>query len=105
MQYLSEGDVDMNPQTQHSLIVEEIPHELRSDKALYQYFDSLYPGRLCLFSTLLITPILRHDFSSHYLFLCSVLGKVHSASIVLNIPDLEKVAAKRKRAVRRLEKR
>ena len=33
------------------------------------------------------------------------LGKIHSASVVLNIPDLEKVAAKRKRAVRRLEKR
>ena len=45
MQYLSEGDVDMNPQTQHSLIVEEIPHELRSDKALFQYFDTLYPGK------------------------------------------------------------
>ena len=44
MTYLSEGDVDMNPQTQHSLIVEEIPHELRSEKALYQYFDTLYPG-------------------------------------------------------------
>ncbi len=33
------------------------------------------------------------------------VGKVHSATVVLNIPDLEKVAAKRKRAVRRLEKR
>ncbi len=75
MQYLSEGDVDMNPQTQHTLLVEEIPQELRSDKALFQYFDTLYPG------------------------------KVHSASVVLNIPDLEKLAAKRKRATRRLEKR
>ena len=46
MEYLSEGDVDMNPQTQHSLIVEEIPQELRSDAALYQYFDSLYPGKI-----------------------------------------------------------
>ena len=36
---------------------------------------------------------------------CIQKGKVHSASIVLNIPDLEKIAAKRKRAVRRLEKR
>ena len=37
--------------------------------------------------------------------LLHVVGKVHSASVVLNIPDLEKVAAKRKRAMRRLEKR
>ena len=44
MQYLSEGDIDMNPQTQHSLIVEEIPRELKSDRALFQYFDTLYPG-------------------------------------------------------------
>ena len=44
MQYLSEGDIDMNPQTQHSLMVEEIPRELRSDRALFQYFDTLYPG-------------------------------------------------------------
>ncbi len=46
MQYLSEGDIDMNPQTQHSLMVEEIPRELRSDRALFQYFDTLYPGEL-----------------------------------------------------------
>ena len=46
MQYLAEGDADMNPQTQHSLIVEEIPKDLRSDGALYSYFDALYPGEL-----------------------------------------------------------
>jgi len=74
MQYLADGDSDMNPQVQHSLIVEEIPKALRSDIALYSYFDTLFPGR------------------------------IHSAAVVLNIPDLEKVAAKRKRANRRLEK-
>ena len=44
MQFLAEGDVDINPQINHSLIVEEIPHELRSDYALYTYFDNLFPG-------------------------------------------------------------
>jgi len=74
MQYLAEGDVNMNPQTQHSLMIEEIPREIRNDKALYTYFDALFPG------------------------------KVHSAYVVLNIPDLERIASKRRRAVRRLEK-
>lgn len=74
IQYLTEGGINSNPQTRHSLRIEEIPRELRSDTALYRYFDSLFPG------------------------------KVHSAYAVLNIPDLEKVSARRKRAVRRLEK-
>ena len=74
MQYLAEGDADMNPQTQHSLIVEEIPRELRSDTALYSYFDTLFPG------------------------------KVHSAAVVLHLPELDKLVAKRKRVLRRLEK-
>jgi len=76
MQYLAEGDAagELNPQAQHSLIVEELPRELRSDTALYEYFDKLFPGQ------------------------------VHSARVVLNIPDLEKVSAKRKRTARRLEK-
>lgn len=76
MQYLAEGDIggEMNTQAQHSLIVEEIPRELRSDIALYEYFDKLFPGQ------------------------------VHSARVVLNLPELEKVCVKRKRAVRRVEK-
>lgn len=74
IQFLAEGDGGIETQVQHSLLVEEIPQELRSDNALYSYFDTLFPG------------------------------KVHSASVVLDIPDLEKIASKRKRAVRRLEK-
>ena len=76
MQYLAEGDAtgELNPQAQHSLIVEALPRELRSDTALYEYFEKLFPGQ------------------------------VHSARVVLNIPDLEKVSAKRKRTARRLEK-
>ena len=75
MQYLAEGDSDdMNPQAQHSVMVEELPKELRSDTALKSYFDTVFPG------------------------------KVHSASVVLNIPELEKISAKRKRTARRLEK-
>ncbi|KAL7521067.1 hypothetical protein ACHAWX_005758 [Stephanocyclus meneghinianus] len=61
-------------QHMYSLIVERIPHELRSDRALYDYFNRLFPG------------------------------KVHSAAVVLNLPDLERVSQNRKRVLRRLEK-
>lgn len=75
MEYLAGGVYDgLDAQAQYSLTVEELPKELRSDKALYSYFDKLFPGL------------------------------VHNASVVLNVPDLDKVNAKRKRTVRRLEK-
>jgi len=72
--FLAHGDADTHTQRQYSLIVERIPHELRSDRALYEYFDALFPGR------------------------------VFSACVVLNLPQLEKLSAKRQQAVRRLEK-
>ena len=48
MQYLAEGDAtgELNPQAQHSLIVEALPRELRSDTALYEYFEKLFPGQV-----------------------------------------------------------
>jgi Cytosolic domain of 10TM putative phosphate transporter len=55
-------------------MVENIPVELRSDRALYDYFDQLFPG------------------------------KIHSASVVLNLPDLEAVSARCHRVCERLEK-
>jgi hypothetical protein len=51
-----------------------IPMELRSDRALYDYFNRLFPG------------------------------KIHSASVVMNVPDLEAADARRLRIVKRLEK-
>jgi len=68
-----EGTV-LNQQHMYSLIVERIPHELRSDEALYEYFNRLFPR------------------------------KVHSTAVVLNLPDLERECTKRKRVLRRLEK-
>lgn len=61
-------------QHMYSLIVERIPHELRSDRALYDYFNRLFPG------------------------------KVYSTAVVLNLPDLERVSQQRHRVLRRLEK-
>jgi Late exocytosis, associated with Golgi transport/Cytosolic domain of 10TM putative phosphate transporter len=74
MDFLARGTSYIHPQHHYSLIVENIPHELRSEKALADYFESLFPG------------------------------KVHSASMVLNLPDLELVAARCMRVCRRLEK-
>jgi len=47
---------------------------LRSSRALYAYFDSLFPG------------------------------KVHSASVNVEVPELDSLCARRKRVTRRLEK-
>jgi hypothetical protein len=74
MDFLARGNDRLNPQHQYSLKVENIPYELRSEKALFDYFDKLFPG------------------------------KVHSASVVLNLPDLEAVKTRCLRVCRRLEK-
>eukprot|EP00536_Pseudo-nitzschia_multiseries_P008702 jgi/Psemu1/257464/estExt_Genewise1Plus.C_2260019 len=74
MDFLARGTSFINPQHHYSLMVENIPLELRSEKALQDYFESLFPG------------------------------KVHSTSMVLNLPDLETVATRCMRICRRLEK-
>jgi len=74
MDFLARGTSFINPQHHYSLMVENIPHELRSEKALSDYFESLFPG------------------------------KVHSTSMVLNLPDLETIAIRCMRVCRRLEK-
>ena len=74
MDFLARGTERVHPQHHYSLKVENIPYELRSEKALYDYFDKLFPG------------------------------KVHSATVVLNLPDLESVKARCLRVCRRLEK-
>ena len=74
MEFLARGTNYVNPQHHYSLKVENIPFELRSEKALFDYFDKLFPG------------------------------KVHSTTIVLNLPDLETVKLRCERVCRRLEK-
>jgi hypothetical protein len=68
-----EGNV-LCQQHMYSLMVERIPHELRSDGALFDYFSRLFPR------------------------------KVHSTAVVLNLPDLEREVGRRRRVLRRLEK-
>ncbi|KAL7539932.1 hypothetical protein ACHAXR_009727 [Thalassiosira sp. AJA248-18] len=73
--FLAKGEgMVTSQQHMYSLIVERIPHELRSDRALNDYFNRLFPG------------------------------KIHSTAVVLNLPELERVSAKKKRVLRRLEK-
>ena len=72
--FLARGTAHINPQHHYSLKVENIPYELRSDRALMEYFDQLFPG------------------------------KVHSASVVLNLPDLQEASQRCMRTCRRLEK-
>jgi Late exocytosis, associated with Golgi transport/Cytosolic domain of 10TM putative phosphate transporter len=72
--FLCKGSIHVNPQNQYSILVERIPYELRSDRALAEYFNTLFPG------------------------------KVHSASVVLKLPDLEKISNRCLFSCRRLEK-
>ena len=74
MDFLARGSSHVHPQHHYSLLVENIPHDLRSEQALYDYFDKLFPG------------------------------KIHSANVLLNLPDLEAVKARCLRVCRRLEK-
>lgn len=74
MDFLGKGDSTINPQQHYSIAVQMIPIELRSDRALYEYFNRLFPG------------------------------KIHSASVVMNVPDLEAANTRRLRIVKRLEK-
>ena len=61
-------------QHRYSLLVEKIPTSLRSNTALFNYFNDIFPGQ------------------------------VHSASIAMNVPDLDNLSARRLRVTRRLEK-
>jgi Late exocytosis, associated with Golgi transport/Cytosolic domain of 10TM putative phosphate transporter len=72
--FLARGSSHVHPQHHYSLMIENIPAELRSDSALKEYFDKLFPGR------------------------------VHSATVVLNLPDLEEASQRCLRTCRRLEK-
>jgi Late exocytosis, associated with Golgi transport/Cytosolic domain of 10TM putative phosphate transporter len=72
--FLAKGSAHVHPQHHYSLLVESIPYEIRSDRALEEYFNRLFPG------------------------------KVHSASVVLKLPDLERTSARCLRSCRRLEK-
>jgi len=61
-------------QHRYSLQVEKVPAELRSNTALFNYFNEMFPNQ------------------------------VHSAHITMNVPDLDALSARRTRVCRRLEK-
>ena len=74
MDYLARGDPDVIPQHHYSLRIENIPQKLKSEQTLLRYFSRLFPG------------------------------KVHSVSVVLNLPEMNKAQNRRERVRRRLEK-
>mmetsp|Transcript_22394 Transcript_22394/g.33982 ORF Transcript_22394/g.33982 Transcript_22394/m.33982 type:complete len:1037 (+) Transcript_22394:105-3215(+) len=74
MDFLGKGERNIDPQHHYSLMVENVPLQLRSDSALREYFERLFPGN------------------------------VHSATVILNLPKLEALEAHCLRIVQRLEK-
>lgn len=61
-------------QHRYSLLVEKIPTALRSNTALFNYFNDIFPGQ------------------------------IHSVCIAMNVPDLDNLSSRRLRVTRRLEK-
>jgi Uncharacterized integral membrane protein len=74
LDFLGKGDGSQDPQHHYSLMVEQVPPELRSEKTLYDYFEKMFPG------------------------------KVYSTNMILNLPELEVLSTKKLRTTRRLEK-
>jgi Late exocytosis, associated with Golgi transport/Cytosolic domain of 10TM putative phosphate transporter len=72
--FLAKGSTHVHPQHHYSVIVENIPDIYQSDVALAKYMESLFPD------------------------------SVHSAVVVLNVPDLNDASSKCMRSCRRLEK-
>ena len=74
MEFLAKGDSHTHPQQRYTLLVEEVPKNLRSDQALFDYFQSLFPG------------------------------KIHAATIIMQLPDLKEIFDRREKVLSRLEK-
>jgi Late exocytosis, associated with Golgi transport/Cytosolic domain of 10TM putative phosphate transporter len=72
--FLAKGSTHVHPQHHYSVLVENIPNIYQSDMALAKYMESLFPD------------------------------SVHSAVVVLNVPDLIDASSKCMRSCRRLEK-
>jgi hypothetical protein len=74
IQFLTKANVDVHPQHNYSLMAEGLPANLQSDQDLYNFFNRLFPNQ------------------------------VHSACIVLNVPDLKALTDERHNVKTRLEK-
>jgi hypothetical protein len=72
MEFLAKGDSHVHPQQRYTLLVQDIPNELRSDIALHNYFEELFPNR------------------------------IRSACIVLNVPDLVELCDRREKVLRKM---
>jgi hypothetical protein len=72
--FLMKDTIFTHPQQNYSIMVEGIPEHLRSDRALYDFFNKIFPG------------------------------KVHSTCMVLNKPELEVAVENRMLTRNRLEK-
>ncbi len=74
LDFLGKGGGGSDPQHHYSVMVEDIPPELRSEKALFDYFDKMFPGR------------------------------VHSSNVFLKLPEVLELSKKKLRVTQRLEK-
>ena len=74
LDFLGKGDGSSDPQHHYSIMVEQLPTDLRSEKALFDYFEQMFPG------------------------------KVHSSNVILKLPEVEALSRKKLKITSRLEK-
>ena len=74
MEWLGLGVSSAEDQHRYSLMIENLPKEMRSDGDLYDYFDSLFPSR------------------------------IHSANVAMHLPVLDPLKSKKVQVLHRLEK-
>ena len=73
-EFLAKGDIDTAPDFRYAVLVENVPKALRSNEALFEYFERLFPE------------------------------KVRQVSLCMNTSDLDKLIAERKKCVLAYEK-
>lgn len=74
MEWLGLGVSSAEDQHRYSLMIENLPKEMRSDGDLYDYFDKLFPNR------------------------------IHSANVAMHLPVLDPLKSKKVQVLHRLEK-
>ena len=57
--FLARGDIDMEPEYRYAVRVEQIPSKYRTDQALYDYFDRLFPNQVQQATVFVETPELN----------------------------------------------
>jgi len=74
-------------QFRHSCMVQSIPHHLRKDKELFDFFNQLFPGKVKRIELILTCPLLRELISKRQNYI-EAYEKVYGESFTLVCLDI-----------------